>query len=61
MAGRNNCAIEDHFDAIEGVSEETTTGVHRLYELVKNGQLPFPAINMNDFVTKSKFDNKYGY
>jgi adenosylhomocysteinase len=47
-------------DAIKGVSEETTTGVHRLYELVKKGQLPFPAINVNDSVTKSKFDNKYG-
>jgi len=47
-------------DAIQGVSEETTTGVHRLYELQKNGQLPFPAINVNDSVTKSKFDNKYG-
>ncbi len=47
-------------DAIQGVSEETTTGVHRLYELVKSGQLPFPAINVNDSVTKSKFDNKYG-
>ncbi len=47
-------------DAIHGVSEETTTGVHRLYELVKQGQLPFPAINVNDSVTKSKFDNKYG-
>jgi len=47
-------------DAIQGVSEETTTGVHRLYELVKQGQLPFPAINVNDSVTKSKFDNKYG-
>ncbi len=47
-------------DAIKGVSEETTTGVHRLYELQKNGQLPFPAINVNDSVTKSKFDNKYG-
>ncbi|MGR3838039.1 MAG: adenosylhomocysteinase, partial [Cognatishimia sp.] len=47
-------------DAIMGVSEETTTGVHRLYELQKNGQLPFPAINVNDSVTKSKFDNKYG-
>ncbi|MGB0797789.1 MAG: adenosylhomocysteinase [Planktomarina sp.] len=45
---------------ILGVSEETTTGVHRLYELQKNGQLPFPAINVNDSVTKSKFDNKYG-
>ena len=47
-------------EAIQGVSEETTTGVHRLYELVKQGQLPFPAINVNDSVTKSKFDNKYG-
>ncbi|SPF79524.1 adenosylhomocysteinase [Pseudoprimorskyibacter insulae] len=47
-------------DQIKGVSEETTTGVHRLYELVKKGQLPFPAINVNDSVTKSKFDNKYG-
>ena len=45
---------------ILGVSEETTTGVHRLYDLHKNGQLPFPAINVNDSVTKSKFDNKYG-
>jgi adenosylhomocysteinase len=47
-------------DQIIGVSEETTTGVHRLYDLVKKGQLPFPAINVNDSVTKSKFDNKYG-
>ena len=47
-------------DAIKGVSEETTTGVHRLYDLHKKGQLPFPAINVNDGVTKSKFDNKYG-
>ncbi len=47
-------------DAIRGVSEETTTGVHRLYELMKEGHLPFPAINVNDSVTKSKFDNKYG-
>ncbi len=45
---------------IRGVSEETTTGVHRLYELEKKGELPFPAINVNDSVTKSKFDNKYG-
>ena len=42
------------------VSEETTTGVHRLYEMMEKGQLPFPAINVNDSVTKSKFDNKYG-
>ncbi|MEM1120908.1 MAG: adenosylhomocysteinase [Bacteroidota bacterium] len=45
---------------IRGLSEETTTGVHRLYERVKNGTLPLPAININDSVTKSKFDNKYG-
>jgi adenosylhomocysteinase len=45
---------------INGLSEETTTGVHRLYERVKNGTLPMPAININDSVTKSKFDNKYG-
>ncbi len=47
-------------DAIKGVSEETTTGVNRLYQLQKKGLLPFPAINVNDSVTKSKFDNKYG-
>jgi adenosylhomocysteinase len=46
--------------AIKGVSEETTTGVHRLYEIAKKGELPFPAINVNDSVTKSKFDNLYG-
>jgi adenosylhomocysteinase len=46
--------------AIKGVSEETTTGVHRLYELSKQGKLPFTAINVNDSVTKSKFDNLYG-
>lgn len=46
--------------AIKGISEETTTGVHRLYERQKNGTLPMPAINVNDSVTKSKFDNKYG-
>ena len=46
--------------SIKGVSEETTTGVHRLYELSKKGKLPFPAINVNDSVTKSKFDNLYG-
>ena len=45
---------------INGISEETTTGVHRLYERMKNGTLPMPAINVNDSVTKSKFDNKYG-
>jgi len=47
-------------EGIRGISEETTTGVHRLYERVKNGTLPIPAININDSVTKSKFDNKYG-
>ncbi len=46
--------------AIKGVSEETTTGVHRLYQMMEKGHLPFPAINVNDSVTKSKFDNKYG-
>jgi adenosylhomocysteinase len=45
---------------IRGVSEETTTGVHRLYQLMDKGRLPFPAFNVNDSVTKSKFDNKYG-
>jgi adenosylhomocysteinase len=45
---------------IRGVTEETTTGVHRLYEMHKNGELPFPAFNVNDSVTKSKFDNLYG-
>ena len=55
--------LEEHpemIPEIRGVSEETTTGVHRLYELAKEGNLPFPAINVNDSVTKSKFDNKYG-
>ncbi|MEO0798995.1 MAG: adenosylhomocysteinase [Pseudomonadota bacterium] len=46
--------------AIQGVTEETTTGVNRLYQLMEKGHLPFPAINVNDSVTKSKFDNKYG-
>ncbi|SMC55874.1 adenosylhomocysteinase [Primorskyibacter flagellatus] len=45
---------------LKGVSEETTTGVHRLYKMMEKGHLPFPAINVNDSVTKSKFDNKYG-
>jgi len=45
---------------MKGVSEETTTGVHRLYQMMENGRLPFPAINVNDSVTKSKFDNLYG-
>ena len=56
--------VLDHFpelvNEIHGLSEETTTGVHRLYERMKNGTLPLPAINVNDSVTKSKFDNKYG-
>ena len=56
--------VLDHYPAlvgaIKGLSEETTTGVHRLYERMKNGTLPMPAINVNDSVTKSKFDNKYG-
>ncbi len=47
-------------DSIKGLSEETTTGVHRLYERMEKGTLPIPAININDSVTKSKFDNKYG-
>ncbi|MGM0660325.1 MAG: adenosylhomocysteinase, partial [Pseudomonadota bacterium] len=47
-------------EMLKGVSEETTTGVHRLYQMVEKGELPFPAINVNDSVTKSKFDNKYG-
>ena len=47
-------------DSIKGVSEETTTGVHRLYQMHERGELPFPAINVNDSVTKSKFDNLYG-
>ena len=51
---------EELVKGIRGLSEETTTGVHRLYERVKKGNLPIPAINVNDSVTKSKFDNKYG-
>jgi adenosylhomocysteinase len=47
-------------NAVKGVSEETTTGVHRLYQIARDGKLPFPAINVNDSVTKSKFDNLYG-
>jgi adenosylhomocysteinase len=50
----------DMAKGVFGISEETTTGVHRLYERVKKGSLPMPAINVNDSVTKSKFDNKYG-
>ncbi|MEC8176061.1 MAG: adenosylhomocysteinase [Bacteroidota bacterium] len=56
--------VLDHYpeliNGIKGLSEETTTGVHRLYERMKNNKLPLPAINVNDSVTKSKFDNKYG-
>ena len=56
--------VLDHYpelvSGIKGLSEETTTGVHRLHERVKNGTLPMPAININDSVTKAKFDNKYG-
>ncbi|MFK5973891.1 MAG: adenosylhomocysteinase [Flavobacteriaceae bacterium] len=58
-----NMVLDDYPElakGIKGLSEETTTGVHRLYERVKNGTLPMPAINVNDSVTKSKFDNKYG-
>ena len=58
-----NMVLDDYPELvkdIKGLSEETTTGVHRLYERVKNGTLPLPAINVNDSVTKSKFDNKYG-
>ncbi len=58
-----NMVLDDYpqlIAGIKGLSEETTTGVHRLYERVKKGTLPMPAINVNDSVTKSKFDNKYG-
>ncbi len=58
-----NMVLDDYPElaaAIKGLSEETTTGVHRLYERVQKGTLPLPAINVNDSVTKSKFDNKYG-
>ena len=58
-----NVVLDNHPELIEGIkglSEETTTGVHRLYEREINGTLPMPAINVNDSVTKSKFDNKYG-
>ena len=51
---------KERLAAVRGVTEETTTGVHRLYDFEKKGELPFPAINVNDSVTKSKFDNKYG-
>ncbi len=58
-----NTVLDKHpelVSGIKGLSEETTTGVHRLYERMRNGTLPMPAINVNDSVTKSKFDNKYG-
>ena len=58
-----NMVLDDYpelVSGIKGLSEETTTGVHRLYDRMKNGTLPLPAINVNDSVTKSKFDNKYG-
>ena len=58
-----NMVLDDYpelVSSIKGLSEETTTGVHRLYDRMKNGTLPLPAINVNDSVTKSKFDNKYG-
>jgi adenosylhomocysteinase len=58
-----NMVLDDYPElvaGIKGLSEETTTGVHRLYDRMKNGTLPMPAINVNDSVTKSKFDNKYG-
>lgn len=58
-----NMVLDDYPELtkeVKGLSEETTTGVHRLYERMKNGTLPMPAINVNDSVTKSKFDNKYG-
>lgn len=58
--GENPNWYKDCLASIRGVTEETTTGVHRLYEFEKKGELPFPAINVNDSVTKSKFDNKYG-
>jgi len=58
-----NKVLDEHPELVKhirGISEETTTGVHRLYERMKNGTLPIPTINVNDSVTKSKFDNKYG-
>ncbi len=57
---KNNNRWQKVAAAIKGVSEETTTGVHRLYQMLENGELLFPAINVNDSVTKSKFDNLYG-
>ena len=61
VPGRGSAEVDPHWPPrIKGVSEETTTGVHRLYQLAEQGKLLFPAINVNDSVTKSKFDNKYG-
>jgi adenosylhomocysteinase len=61
LAGRRARQVDQAVnDSIKGVTEETTTGVHRLYEMARPGELLFPAINVNDSVTKSKFDNKYG-
>ncbi len=57
---RNGSRWTENVKRIKGVSEETTTGVHRLYQMERNGELLFPAINVNDSVTKSKFDNLYG-
>ena len=57
---KDNTWYSTRLAQIQGVTEETTTGVHRLYQLQKSGELPFPAINVNDSVTKSKFDNLYG-
>ncbi len=57
---KNSKFFSERIEAIKGVSEETTTGVHRLYNMFKKGELQFPAINVNDSVTKSKFDNLYG-
>lgn len=56
----NNCKWQQVAKKVKGVSEETTTGVHRLYQMMQEGKLLFPAINVNDSVTKSKFDNLYG-
>ncbi len=57
---KNNLRWQKAASILKGVSEETTTGVHRLYQMMERGELPFPAINVNDSVTKSKFDNLYG-
>merc|ERR1712141_440207 len=63
MGDLTNLVHDEHPDllkGIKGLSEETTTGVHNLYKMFKNGKLKVPAINVNDSVTKSKFDNLYG-